>query len=108
MAKRNSFVDRLAREREADIAVNRRLARTYMLDMVTIALGRMGFRETRFRKFDEALTAACEDYGKLILDDSKCEKDIWYSKDNRTFRYEVLWNSGVAYAFPDQIVLGTV
>lgn len=81
MAKRNSFVDRLARERDADIAMNRRLARTYMLDMVTIALGRMGWRETRFRKFDEALTAACEDYGKLILDDSKTDKDIWYSKD---------------------------
>lgn len=81
MAKRGSFVDRLARERQADIAVNRRLARTYMLDMVTIALGRMGFREARFKKFDEALAAACEDYGKLILDDSKDDVDIWYSKD---------------------------
>lgn len=81
MAKKNSFIDRLARERQADIAVNRRLARTYMLDMVTVALGRMGFREARFRKFDEALTAACDDYGKLILDDSKTDKDIWYSKD---------------------------
>lgn len=81
MAKRNSFVDRLARERQADIEVNRRLARTYMLDMVTIALGRMGFRETRFRKFDEVLSAVCEDYGKLILDDSKADKEIWYSKD---------------------------
>lgn len=81
MAKRNSFVDRLAREREADIAVNRRLARTYILDMVTIALGRMGFREARFKKFDDALTAACEDYGKLILEDSKDDADIWYSKD---------------------------
>ena len=81
MAKKNSFIDRLARERDADIAVNRRLARTYMLDMVTIALGRMGFRETRFKKFDEALSAACEDYGKLILDDSKTDKEMWYSKD---------------------------
>ena len=81
MAKRNSFVDRLAREREADIAVNRRLARTYMLDMVTIALGRMGFREARFKKVDETLTAVCEDYGKLILVDSKDDVDIWYSKD---------------------------
>lgn len=81
MAKRNSFVDRLARERDADIAINRRLARTYMLDMVTIALGRMGFRESRFKKFDEALTAVCEDYGKLILADSKDDVDIWYSKD---------------------------
>lgn len=81
MAKKNSFIDRLARERQADIAVNRRLARTYMLDMVTVALGRMGFREARFRKFDETLTAVCEDYGKLILDDSKDDADIWYSKD---------------------------
>ena len=81
MAKKNSFINRLARERQADIAVNRRLARTYMLDMVTVALGRMGFRESRFKKFDEALTAACEDYGKLILDDSKTDKEIWYSKD---------------------------
>ena len=81
MAKRNSFVDRLARERQADVEVNRRFARTYMLDMVTIALGRMGFREARFKKFDEALSAACEDYGKLIVDDSKDDVDIWYSKD---------------------------
>lgn len=34
--------------------------------------------------------------------------DIWYSKDDRVVKYEVLWNSGVQYAFPDQIVLGTV
>ncbi len=81
MAKRNSFLDRLARDREVDIAIARRQSRTYMLDMVTIALGRMGFREARFRKFDEALSAACEDYGKLILEDSKSDKDIWYSKD---------------------------
>lgn len=80
MAKRNSFIDRLARERNADIELNRRLARTYMMDMVTIALGRMGFRESRFRKFDAALSAACEDYGKLILDDVKDDKDLWYSK----------------------------
>ena len=33
--------------------------------------------------------------------------DIWWSEDNRVFRYEAKWNSGVAYHFPDQIVLGT-
>lgn len=32
--------------------------------------------------------------------------DLWYSKDNRTFRLEVLWNSGVQIAFLDQVVLG--
>lgn len=34
--------------------------------------------------------------------------DIWFSKDNRTVRYEVLWNSGVQFAFPEYVVLGTV
>lgn len=81
MAKKNSFIDRLARDREADIAVARKHSRTYMLDMVTLALGRLGWREARFRKFDEALTAVCEDYGKLILDDAKDDKEMWYSKD---------------------------
>ena len=33
--------------------------------------------------------------------------DIWWSADNRVFRYEAKWNSGVAYHFPDQVVLGT-
>lgn len=27
------------------------------------------------------LTAACEDYGKLMLDDAKDDKEMWYSKD---------------------------
>lgn len=81
MAKPNSFIDRLAREKEAEIAIARRQSRVYMLDMVTIALGRMGFREARFKKFDDALTEACKDYGKLILDDSKDDKDLWYSKE---------------------------
>jgi hypothetical protein len=81
MAKRNSFLDRIAREQEVEINLARRQTRVYMLDMVTVALGRMGFREARFKKFDEALTAACEDYGKMILDDVKNDKDLWYSKD---------------------------
>lgn len=33
--------------------------------------------------------------------------DLWWSEDNRLFRYEAKWNSGVAYHFPEQVVLGT-
>lgn len=33
--------------------------------------------------------------------------DLWWSQDARTFRYQVKWNSGVAYHFPAQVVLGT-
>lgn len=81
MAKRNSFMDRIARQQDAEITLARKQARTYMLDMVTIALGRMGFREKRFKKFDEVLTEVCFDYGKLILDDASTDKELWYSKD---------------------------
>ena len=33
--------------------------------------------------------------------------DLWFSRDDRVFKLEALWNSGVSYYFPDQIVLGT-
>lgn len=33
--------------------------------------------------------------------------DLWYSKDDRLFKLEALWNSGVQFAFPAEVVLGT-
>lgn len=33
--------------------------------------------------------------------------DMWYSKDDRKFKMEALWTSGVNYFFPDMIVYGT-
>lgn len=33
--------------------------------------------------------------------------DIWWSNDNRVFRYQVKFAAGVAYRYPDMIVLGT-
>ena len=33
--------------------------------------------------------------------------DLWWSQDDRVFKYQVKWNSGVAYHFPDQVVVGT-
>lgn len=33
--------------------------------------------------------------------------DLWFSKDDRKFKYTACWNSGVAYHFPAQVVLGT-
>ena len=34
--------------------------------------------------------------------------DLWWSQDDRLFKYQVKWNSGVAYHFPDQIVVGVM
>ena len=35
------------------------------------------------------------------------EVDIWWSQDDRVFKYQVKWASGVAYKYPALIVLGT-
>ena len=33
--------------------------------------------------------------------------DIWFSQDDRVWKVDIEWLSGVAYHFPDQIVVGT-
>ena len=33
--------------------------------------------------------------------------DFWWSQDDRVFKYQVKWNTGVAYHFGDQVVVGT-
>ena len=58
----------------------RHLTKVYLLDMVTCALGRMGFREKRFTEFDKVLTEVCKDYAILISEDEKADKDLVYSK----------------------------
>ena len=45
-------------------------------------------------------------YGTDGENDSE-DVDVWFSKDDRLFKYEVKWNTGVAYHFGDQIVVGT-
>jgi len=45
-------------------------------------------------------------YGTDGENDSE-DVDVWYSKDDRIFKYEVKWNTGVAYHFGNQIVVGT-
>ena len=34
--------------------------------------------------------------------------DLWWSEDNRVFRYQVKWNSGVAYHFSEHIAWGVM
>ena len=63
--------------REAEV---RHRTQVYTLDMVTAALGRMGFGEKRLRTFDEKLTEVFKDYAELILEDVKSDKEIVYAK----------------------------
>lgn len=73
LAKQQAYIAR----REAEV---RHHTYTYTLDMVTIALGRLGWGEQRLRKFDEVLTQASKDYAEVILDDVKADNEMVYAK----------------------------
>lgn len=88
--KRSGFASRLQfaqARREEDVRFH---TRVYMMDLVTIALGRMGWGEKRFRQLNDMLTEVSREYCELILDDAKADRDIEYSKacmDREIARY---------------------
>lgn len=80
MTKQNSFLERIALEIKRRENEARHVARVFQLDMVTIALGRMGWGEKRFQKFDQMLSEVMREYSLEILEDQKSDKDCWKSK----------------------------
>lgn len=46
-------------------------------------------------------------YGCDMQNDNE-DIDLWWSQDDRLFKYQVKWNSGVAYHFSDQIAYGVM
>ena len=58
----------------------RRLTRIFTLDHVTIALGRMGFRESKFREFDRVLAEVFQEYMAEYHADLKDDRYMEYSR----------------------------
>lgn len=58
----------------------RHFSRVFMLDHVTIALGRMGFREAKFREFDKVLTEVMSEYMADYKADLQDDKSMEYSR----------------------------
>lgn len=80
---KNKGIFRIFRTREELQAHDediRHFTRVFTLDHVTLALGRMGFRESKFREFDSKLTEVYKEYMNEYSDDLKNDKQMWYSK----------------------------
>lgn len=77
----SDFLNSLAAKQAIRDAEQRHFGRVFELDMVTLALGRMGWREKKFRELDDMLTQVYMEYSNEILEDSKSDSDIWYAKD---------------------------
>lgn len=58
----------------------RHFTRVFTLDHVTVALGRMGFRESKFREFDKVLDEVCSEYMADYAADLKDDKEMIYSR----------------------------
>ena len=58
----------------------RHFTRVFTLDHVTVALGRMGFRESKFREFDRVLTDVVKEYMTDYADDLRYDKSMEYSR----------------------------
>ena len=81
MAKQSAYLARIQAAQAYRDEEVRRSTRTFQMDLVTLALGRMGKREAFFREFDKVLSQVAEEYSREIIDDSKTDLDLWYSKD---------------------------
>ena len=58
----------------------RHFARVFLMDHVTVALGRMGFRESKFREFDKVLTEVMAEYMADYKADLQDDKSMEYSR----------------------------
>ena len=58
----------------------RHFTRIFTLDHVTVALGRMGFRESKFKEFDRVLTEVFKEYMADYSNDLKDDKSMEYSR----------------------------
>ena len=82
MAK-NKGIYRIFRTREELQAYDeeiRHFTRVFVLDHVTVALGRMGFRESKFKEFDRVLTEVFNEYMADYSKDLKDDKSMEYSR----------------------------
>lgn len=77
----------------------RHFARVWQLDQVTLALGRMGFRETKFREFDRVLAEVEKEYIEFHAQDYKDDKEMVYSRE--ILERELRQYTGKMYA-PEQ------
>lgn len=79
MSRKNSLAKLMQQQTHEKIAKAIELAGIRQLDFVTIALGRMGWKEPDFRKLDEVLTQVSLDYNELLVDDYYHDQEYVYS-----------------------------
>ncbi len=80
MGKKNDYLDRIKQRIEIEKSKTRDHMMQHTVDMCTIALGRLGWREKRLQRFIDEYNKAVDDYYNLTREDLKDgDKDIVYT-----------------------------
>ena len=82
MGKKNDFLARLGRQRAFDDAVIRTVTQRYVLDMVVVALGRLGWARSavRFEQFNKTMAEVTKEYAALAAEDKRDDPEFTYMK----------------------------
>lgn len=75
------YLNSLYQKQEVRNMQQRHFGRVFELDMVTLALGRMGWRGKKFKELDAVLSQVYKEYCNEIIEDSKTDDELWYAKD---------------------------
>lgn len=93
MPKPNAFLLKMQRENEekllalrleyeAKFREERHCARVFQMDMVTIALGRLGYGEKRLSKLDEMLLQVAKDMDASAKEEMEYDPELWVTCAN--------------------------
>lgn len=115
MPKPNAFLLKMQRENEekllalrleyeAKFREERHCARVFQMDMVTIALGRMGWGEKRLGKLDEALLQVAKDMDASAREEMEYDPELWVTCANH--EEELKRYTGSLYKEPKEWYFG--
>ena len=81
MARKNAYLERLERQKQAEMQASRLFVIQQCKDMMLIAANEaFGFGQDRIKKLSDTFDAVFERFANLVIEDAKDDAAIWYSK----------------------------
>lgn len=82
MGKPNDFLSRIQRAHEHEMREQRRFVLQQCKDMMLIAANEaFGFGADRLKRLSDAYDEVFLEYARVVVDDAKSDKEIWYTKE---------------------------
>lgn len=97
-------LDALKNDYENQFAFERHCARVFQMDLVTLALGRMGWGEKRLKQLDEKLMEVVLEMGEDAKEEHKFDPELWVTQKH--MEDELKQTAGSLYRSKEERYLG--